>query len=764
MNLYAIFPLIGFFANIILGCFILYKKPEDKAGRIFTLYSLALAIWALGDLFPFILKMPEVIVRLDIITIVGSSLTAVFLLHFFLIFTEENFISSKFYRVIIYLPSLFFIFISLKTNFITISAEPVYWGYYLTRGALYFPFVFYIFAYAFGGLLICSFFYFKKATERKKIQARLILSAISFLFIIGTITQIIPILFNSRILPPLTSSMSAIAAVVIVYSITKYGLSSITPAMAADRIIETMNDYLVVFDKDKNVSLINNSTLKMLGNKREEIEGKPLNILKTEAENLFKILESNSLVENYETKILNKEKKTIYISINASVIKSEAGDIQGYIFVMVNISRTKELIKRLENSGKDLDKQLKETKEQNTRLEETQGAMINLIEDSRLLEENLKKERDRISAIITSMGEGLVVVDKTGAITYINLAAEKMLKVSQDNIKGQHIDKAIPLYARPDGKAIISLLDRPIAKAIKTGKTVISTVTDNFYFENSLGRRFAVSIVAAPLLLGGEEIFGAVTIFRDITAEKQLDEAKTSFISVSSHQLRTPLTSMRWFSEMLIAGDAGPITEEQRHFVERIYQGTDRMIALVNLLLQIARVEAGRVKIEPTPVDFKTITQGVLVTLKTYLDEKSQKVVVKSEPTKLPLIPMDQEVVWQVIQNLLTNANRYSPEKSKILISIVKEGEMLEYSVKNEGIGIPEDQQSRIFQKFFRADNALKAVPTGSGLGLSLVKLLVEGWGGKIWFESAENKGATFYFTVPLTGMQAKEGEVKLNV
>ena len=215
---------------------------------------------------------------------------------------------------------------------------------------------------------------------------------------------------------------------------------------------------------------------------------------------------------------------------------------------------------------------------------------------------------------------------------------------------------------------------------------------------------------------------------------------------------------------MLINGDAGNLTEDQKHFVERIYEGTDRMIALVNLLLQIARVEAGRVKIEPMPVDLKTTTQGVLVTLKAMVEKKHQKIEITTDPQPFPTILLDQEVIWQVIQNLLSNALRYSDEASTILVSIVKKDEFVEYSVKDTGIGIPEHEKPRIFNRFFRAENALKKVPEGSGLGLSLVKLLVNNWGGKIWFESEEGKGTTFHVTIPLEGMKPKEGEVKLAV
>ena len=125
---------------------------------------------------------------------------------------------------------------------------------------------------------------------------------------------------------------------------------------------------------------------------------------------------------------------------------------------------------------------------------------------------------------------------------------------------------------------------------------------------------------------------------------------------------------------------------------------------------------------------------------------------------------MDQDILWQVIQNIITNAMRYSPEGKTIFVDIAIKDKFVQYSVKDEGIGIPEDQRGHIFEKFFRADNALKFVPEGSGLGLSLAKSLVEGWGGKIWFETEVNKGTTFFFTLPVEGMAAKEGEVKISV
>lgn len=393
-------------------------------------------------------------------------------------------------------------------------------------------------------------------------------------------------------------------------------------------------------------------------------------------------------------------------------------------------------------------------------LSEAKIAMLNALENERRMKEQIKSEHNRMQAIISVMGEGLLVINPEYKIVLMNIAAEKLLGVSSADAVGRDAKDIIFMYK---GAEILPHDERPVAVMFKTGTPVVTTLADNLYYETISGRKFPMALVAVPLR-GDSGIEAAVVIFRDATEEKKLDESRSSFISIASHQLRTPLTSMRWFAEMLLAGDAGKISEDQKHFVERIYEGTDRMIDLVNLLLQIARVEAGRVKIKPMRTDFKIITKSVALTLQAALDKKMQKVEIQTGADPLPLVLMDQDILWQVVQNLLSNAIRYSPERGVITVSIAEKNGMIEWSVRDEGIGVPKNQQSRVFEKFFRADNALKMVPEGSGLGLSLVKTLVEGWGGKIWFESEENKGTAFHFTAPLDGMKEKEGEVSLGV
>lgn len=452
------------------------------------------------------------------------------------------------------------------------------------------------------------------------------------------------------------------------------------------------------------------------------------------------------ITSNFEIKHVPGTSKGQWCFSTLTPVKDDKGNVAYVLFLSRDITDEK-LIN--EERKMNLEKS-----------EETKAALFNILEDVKESEIVLKEERDKSSAIISSIGENLLVIDKNYNIVLMNAVAEKTVGLPANKVVGQDIRKIITVFK---GNGLISDEDRPLEKVLKNGIPLNVNLDDDFYYQIFNGAKFPVTFISTPLIKQGD-IIGAVLVFRNITGEKALDEAKSNFISIASHQLRTPLTSMRWFSEMLIGGDAGPLGEEQKHFVERIYQATDRMIDLVNLLLQIARVEAGRIKVESVPLSLKELTQSVAASLKSNLDQKLQTVKIITDPDPFPLIPLDQDIIWQVIQNLISNASRYSDKNKQILVSIVKREGIIEYSVEDQGIGIPIDQRGRLFEKFFRAENALKMVPEGSGLGLSLVKSLVEGWGGKIWFKSEEKKGTTFIFTIPAAGMASKEGDVKLAV
>ncbi|PIR01808.1 MAG: hypothetical protein COV63_03045 [Candidatus Nealsonbacteria bacterium CG11_big_fil_rev_8_21_14_0_20_37_68] len=229
-----------------------------------------------------------------------------------------------------------------------------------------------------------------------------------------------------------------------------------------------------------------------------------------------------------------------------------------------------------------------------------------------------------------------------------------------------------------------------------------------------------------------------------------IERMKTEFVSLSAHQLRTPLSAIKWTLRMLLDGDLGEITKEQKEYIGKTYESNERMIDLINDLLNVTRIEEGRYLYEPTLTDFQAIVQFVINSFKEEIKKKRIKFEFKKTEEKLPEVKVDVEKMRLAVQNLLNNAISYTPSGGEVTISLKYDKDKIEVAVKDTGIGIPQDQQERVFSKFFRATNAIRKETKGTGLGLYIAKNIIEAHGGKIWFESKEDKGSTFYFTLPV--------------
>jgi len=364
-------------------------------------------------------------------------------------------------------------------------------------------------------------------------------------------------------------------------------------------------------------------------------------------------------------------------------------------------------------------------------------------------------ENERDTTLLESMNEGMIALDEHGRIVLINAAAARILEL-HDRQMAIGKDFSVVASLQEQGGTALAPVQLPSAITLKTGKQTSAVVL----YASKEGKKEQIFLGASPFRLNGK-IAGVIMLLRNVTKEKEVDRMKTEFISLASHQLRTPLSAIKWFSEMLLAGDAGKLNAEQTEFAQNITGSTTRMVELINSLLNISRMESGRIMIDPKPTDLTELVQGIINDLTAKIKEREQNVVVSVHPD-LPKINLDPRLISQVYLNLLTNAIKYTPKNGDISVFVSKKDDMIVSQVTDNGYGIPQAEQARMFQKFFRAQNITKVETDGTGLGLYLVKSIVESSGGKIWFESEEAKGTTFWFTIPLSGMQAKKGEVTL--
>lgn len=231
---------------------------------------------------------------------------------------------------------------------------------------------------------------------------------------------------------------------------------------------------------------------------------------------------------------------------------------------------------------------------------------------------------------------------------------------------------------------------------------------------------------------------------------RELDERKSEFLSIVAHQLRTPLSGIKWTLNIMLSGDLGPLSEEQKSFLMKGYESNQRMIALVEDMLGADRVGSGRLKYSFTSEQLLDIIDNVIYELIPLAKKKNIKISFIDRKETLPKVSIDPDKIRGVLQNLIENAIKYTHPNGTIEISTKETNGMIETMIKDNGIGIPSAQQKNIFNRFFRAKNAVKIQTDGSGLGLFIANGIVERHGGKMWFESVEDKGSSFYFTLKI--------------
>ncbi len=365
------------------------------------------------------------------------------------------------------------------------------------------------------------------------------------------------------------------------------------------------------------------------------------------------------------------------------------------------------------------------------------------------------QELKKFKLAVDNASDHIAITDENGMILYANKAVENVTGFSQSETIGKKAGGK-DLWGGSMGSGFY----RKLWETIKEKKQVFRGEAHN---RRKNGDEYVAALSIAPVLDKERNVGFFVGIERDITKEKEIDKAKTEFVSLVAHQLRSPLTVVRWYVEMLLNREQGDITKEQKQSLQEIQEGNQRMTDLVNMFLNISRIEMGTFSVSPEEVRPSLVVKSVLDELKSIYQKK--QVSIETELVSAERVYLLDVVLFRIIvQNLISNAVKYTPVEGSVRIRIYEGEESLVFSVSDTGIGIPEKDRKFLFSRMFRAKNAVNIDAQGNGLGLYIVKEIVETSGGSITFTSEENKGSTFIVQFPVTGMRRKEGTKKLSV
>ncbi|MFO7815069.1 MAG: ATP-binding protein [Halanaerobiales bacterium] len=338
----------------------------------------------------------------------------------------------------------------------------------------------------------------------------------------------------------------------------------------------------------------------------------------------------------------------------------------------------------------------------------------------------ISQEKNRIEAILESMLDGVIAVDKETRVLLINPAARKIFNIEAENVKGK--------------KLINILLSHRIDMYLERAFEKKESIRREIKYKNPEEKIIQATFI--PLVNESKKINGGVIVLTDITELRRLETVRNDFVANVSHELRTPLTSIVGYLDTLIDSDIDDLkTREQ--FLKTIKEETDRLSILIRDLLNLSKIESQTFDLKAE--NFKKTIEKVINLLKENAENKNISLEIEMAE-KLPLVYMVKEQIEQVLINLIDNAIKYTPENGEIKIKVDKDRDRLYFSIEDNGIGIPKDDQERIFERFYRVDKARSRKLGGTGIGLSIVRNIIKQHGSEVKVESKEGKGSKFSF------------------
>ncbi|MBM3255208.1 MAG: cell wall metabolism sensor histidine kinase WalK [Candidatus Omnitrophica bacterium] len=415
-------------------------------------------------------------------------------------------------------------------------------------------------------------------------------------------------------------------------------------------------------------------------------------------------------------------RNTIFEQVSEVIGSKESGR---EIVEKVSGAISEELEKKVELQTQELSDKYENILEQKNKAEEITWRKYNKV----------LSDKKNTEAVIRSIAEGLVVVDSKGKVIMMNPAAEKLLEIYKkekigkdilDNLKEEQMISLVKGAPEKEDKEIELVSHHDDTKKVLRASSAV--------IENENG-----------------QTIGMVSVLSDITKQKELDQMKSNFVASVSHELRTPLVAIEKSLALILSGTTGAVSGQQEQFLSIAERNLKRLSRLINDLLDLSKLEAGKLDLRTMPVSVEDIIGESIESLKSWADTKSIELKKSIQPG-LPQVKIDSDRITQVLNNLIGNAIKFTSNNGiiKVEAALADNRNFIRISIIDNGIGISKDALSKVFDKFYQVGERVPTDITGTGIGLSIAKEIVELHGGKIWAESQEGKGTSFIFTLPL--------------
>jgi signal transduction histidine kinase len=738
MKIYSIFPLISGISVLILGLFVFLKNKKSRLHQIFFLFTIAVTVWLLGTSIMFTRSEDEQILFWDRIVYIGVVFIPVLGYHFGLLFAK-----IRTQKILLYSGYLFsFIFLVLSRTKYFIDDVYIYsWGAH-SQARTFHHFFLVFFAFYIFLFILNSYRDIKSRKGIEKTQAKYVF--IALIVLTTGITGFLPA-YKINHYPFIAFLAAIICTLIFTYAIvrhrlmdirivarevTVYGVSLIVSAVLCLIGLSLIMKYVLPFVPFSSsliwlmlaISIFGIVVFQFVKEKFSQFANRYL---------FYPLYSFEKTIENFSKKLSR------FIDLNHLVFSTT--DTLKEVFKLDNIAL---ILRKLEPPKGQL--KLLGIKEESG--------------DTFYLAKNIGFNEEEISLLIKNKfllyylekNKKPLVSDELGFL------AEE---IKEQSLKNKFLTIKKFMEKMKAGLYLPLLIEDRLVGVFVLGKKVSGdaySIQDLNLLE-TISSQIAIAINNAQLyeqmqrfnqILKAKVVEATKELINAYKELKKLDESKTEFLSLASHQLRTPLSTIKGYLSMILEGDYGPISEEVKEAVKTVYQSNERLIGLVNDLLNVTRIEAGKLEYNPTLSDLEKLIKEVTEEMKLPAKKKNLKIEVFVE--KLPKFNFDPEKIRQVLINLLDNAIKYT-EEGKITVIAKTQNSNVRVEVKDTGIGISRERLNSLFQWFSRGRGVYRLESGGFGLGLYIAKKIIEKAKGKIWAESeGEGKGSTFIFTLPI--------------